>query len=1366
MKHNFHNPLHFGLNEKRLLTTFILAVLVVNFAVVFFPNFPATVYADWSDPAGLEGWNYRKSHVIEGSGGASANYEVPIKTYFNASEKYFNSWSRSGANPIVDSDNHTWIAMAYNSGTYYMFLGFYENSDIKLYNSTNGVDFTEHPSSPVILRGDAGTWDDYTLEPHSVIYFNGEWRLYYCGRADVGYTWQIGYAYSSDLVSWTKYASNPVLSPTGTEVDVADPQAFVWQGKVWIHYASRPDGSNWDLRVAWSDDGRTFTKSSLNPILETKTTPGNGGFAPGFVYVPDDNEIYGLFKTMDAASDPLIAFHSFDGEHFTYYNDESTVFDGVPAQWDTQIIHVDAVKVGNTWKMYYDGSDGVNVKVGLATATTISTWNTISLEAKSKADFGDVRFTLADGITELKYVMENKVDSDYAFFKVQIPDPTTTQTIYVYYGNSGATTTSSEADTYTAFDGLEADNLNLFDVGTLVNGATIAASTDAAGLHSGSYNVKGAGLNLAGEYVMARRNITSGAIKRAQAWFTLTQDVAVGTAFFGVVSFFGSTSVCTRLLRDAAGTYYWSVQYYNGSAYTYYNSTPVNITLNHPYLLELKAVASTTVGELHLYTDGIGVIHRTAINTGSANFTEVRIEVFQHADFGNANVGTVYWDSFALLNYVAVEPVHGAWGSEEEVPPDQFSLSVGSSGVANVPFLINGSGMGYFSNTSLHVDGNQIKDVYGNVIVLKGTSIMWLSMDADGSWMGDSVWNEAKCVQELTAIKEQGLNAIRFTLSVDLWKNNVAVNGHTHRYIIERVLSVAEQIGLIVYLQPAWVLSSSYYQNELPYPPYQGGDYSSVIANPQEFVDYMVSLSEGTNNHTNLIYSFWNEPRGTNPVLSDYYDVEQQAIDAMRGNGTTQIIAVMGVNWGSPYKNITTGDGDGLEWFASSGISDAQNNIIIDAHNYFGHFTTAGGNAYLKSDLETALSMCHYFEQDIPILLSETGLTYGGSSEEEQYFDNLMTLFDEHGISYMPWAWAREADYGSFPLITAYPDTLTLAGQIVASHTNMSYVTNTTLNFGNGDSINVTVPSSYAFGGDSYSFVSWDDDSTDLTRTITLTANTTITANYEEAPYALSISGTGVSNTTITIDSQAWSATSSGNDTNPSWQIGLFLTNGTQVGSNSTSATGTWTSLTNTTSYIAAFRVEGDNGAWDYTQIMFTYEVINTYTLAISGTGVSNTTITINSQSWSATSSGNDTNPMWQIQLLFAANRSEAVANTSLTTGTWSSLVNTTSYIACFSVAGDNLATDYTEVMFTYQTVTDDTSDYERTKSNLFSNWYVAMGLLIILPIIGAALMLVGIMRSDGDPETIKSAGFGLVGMMIWLVIGIIIVVQLQVAFG
>ena len=70
-----------------------------------------------------------------------------------------------------------------------------------------------------------------------------------------------------------------------------------------------------------------------------------------------------------------------------------------------------------------------------------------------KTDFGDIRFTDSNG-NELFYWIQSNITSNNAVVWVKIPGDlsNSAQTIYMYYGNASATTTSNGPDTFVYFD--------------------------------------------------------------------------------------------------------------------------------------------------------------------------------------------------------------------------------------------------------------------------------------------------------------------------------------------------------------------------------------------------------------------------------------------------------------------------------------------------------------------------------------------------------------------------------------------------------------------------------------------------------------------------------------------------------------------------------------------------------------------------------------------------------------------------------------------------------------------------------------------------------------------------------------------------
>ena len=86
----------------------------------------------------------------------------------------------------------------------------------------------------------------------------------------------------------------------------------------------------------------------------------------------------------------------------------------------------------------------------------------VYLSGNCKTDFGDIRFTDDNGETELDYWMQDMTPSTSAIFWVKINDDLTSSnaTIYIYYGNAGASTTSDGEDTFNFFDHFDGGSLD------------------------------------------------------------------------------------------------------------------------------------------------------------------------------------------------------------------------------------------------------------------------------------------------------------------------------------------------------------------------------------------------------------------------------------------------------------------------------------------------------------------------------------------------------------------------------------------------------------------------------------------------------------------------------------------------------------------------------------------------------------------------------------------------------------------------------------------------------------------------------------------------------------------------------------------
>jgi len=86
----------------------------------------------------------------------------------------------------------------------------------------------------------------------------------------------------------------------------------------------------------------------------------------------------------------------------------------------------------------------------------------VQYDSDMNSDFSDLRFTDSDGQTLISYWVESYASSDSAVVWVKVPDipASSTETIYMYYGNPSATSESNPDDTFDLFVDFTQDGVN------------------------------------------------------------------------------------------------------------------------------------------------------------------------------------------------------------------------------------------------------------------------------------------------------------------------------------------------------------------------------------------------------------------------------------------------------------------------------------------------------------------------------------------------------------------------------------------------------------------------------------------------------------------------------------------------------------------------------------------------------------------------------------------------------------------------------------------------------------------------------------------------------------------------------------------
>ena len=279
-----------------------------------------------------------------------------------------NKWTDFYSNPVFTQDNSPDFPYSvrqpnviFDGGIYKMwYLNLYNSagSSIWYVESNDGINWHSIQNGPVLVQGDSGSWDDYSVAPGAIIKDGDYFKMYYNGFHDQYGKWNIGLAVSADGIHWEKY-SEPVLMASDEEYQIGTSSVIKYNQTYFMYY-SVCHYPYYNISLATSTDGINWIKYTNNPILTvTKDWEGTGIYSPSVLYNQGNFEmIY-----MNADANAFGSATSVDGVH--WIKNDAPIFNinDTHNKWASRIAYPDLDILNSEFRLYYTGfknyDDGV-----------------------------------------------------------------------------------------------------------------------------------------------------------------------------------------------------------------------------------------------------------------------------------------------------------------------------------------------------------------------------------------------------------------------------------------------------------------------------------------------------------------------------------------------------------------------------------------------------------------------------------------------------------------------------------------------------------------------------------------------------------------------------------------------------------------------------------------------------------------------------------------------------------------------------------------------------------------------------------------------------------------------------------------------
>ena len=296
-----------------------------------------------------------------------------------------------------------------------------------------------------------------------------------------------------------------------------------------------------------------------------------------------------------------------------------------------------------------DAGTNYQIKIKVHYGSGTDSGENVYLNEHCRSDFGDIRFTDDDGVTELDYWMEEKVDSDYAIFWVEVPSiPASPDNaiIYIYYGKPDATTTSNGKSTFPIFYDFNTDESSewILDAGQW------------------QWDTTNGWLRTGGTSGQTRARVKDATVSTGHA-IRMRIKWAPSEPFVGsIFAYQDSSNYYHHRLSTKSGYQHSMYRFKSGyNGYVFYES--YSTSADTWYIFETRWISSTKV--LCYIDDELAkTVTGGLVSDWTSGGVGIRSYHYSTTDYG-------YYDWFLIRKCVELEPQIIGWGAEESATTEE-----------------------------------------------------------------------------------------------------------------------------------------------------------------------------------------------------------------------------------------------------------------------------------------------------------------------------------------------------------------------------------------------------------------------------------------------------------------------------------------------------------------------------------------------------------------------------------------------------------------------------------------------------------------------------------------------------------------------